>query len=125
VRALLGERRLNYLGYSYGTWLGAKYGALFPSRAGRLVLDSSVNWQGRLQAAFEDFPRIGQRQFDEVYLPWIVRTHPEHIGRTTDEARATWERVRARYVDQGMAADSYDSLFVGMGSELRWLLATL
>lgn len=124
VRALLGESRLNYLGYSYGSWLGAKYASLFPGRTGRIVLDSSVDWQGRLQAAFEDFPRIDQRQFDEVYLPWIVRNLPEGIGDNVADARATWENVRAYYADAGVSPDAFDRMFVGMGSELQWLLAS-
>ncbi|GCD97911.1 tripeptidyl aminopeptidase [Embleya hyalina] len=43
IRAVLGERRINYVGYSYGTYLGAVYGSLFPSRLDRSVLDSSVH----------------------------------------------------------------------------------
>ncbi|MFI2298351.1 alpha/beta fold hydrolase [Actinacidiphila glaucinigra] len=43
VRALLGDERLHYLGYSYGTYLGATYAELFPSRVGRLVLDGAID----------------------------------------------------------------------------------
>ncbi|WP_431958824.1 alpha/beta hydrolase [Actinacidiphila sp. bgisy160] len=43
VRALLGDERLHYLGYSYGTYLGATYADLFPSRVGRMVLDGVVD----------------------------------------------------------------------------------
>ncbi|MFF7210692.1 alpha/beta hydrolase [Streptomyces sp. NPDC008238] len=43
VRALLGDERLHYLGYSYGTYLGATYAELFPSRVGRMVLDGAVD----------------------------------------------------------------------------------
>ncbi|OMH37575.1 alpha/beta hydrolase [Tersicoccus sp. Bi-70] len=43
IRAVLGETTLNYLGYSYGTQLGATFADLFPARAGRLVLDGAVD----------------------------------------------------------------------------------
>ncbi|MGV9308060.1 alpha/beta hydrolase [Nonomuraea sp. NPDC003727] len=43
LRGVLGDTRLHYLGYSYGTLLGAVYADLFPSRTGRLVLDSAVD----------------------------------------------------------------------------------
>lgn len=43
VRAVLGEEELDYLGYSYGTMLGAVYADLFPSRVGRLVLDGALD----------------------------------------------------------------------------------
>ncbi|MFB8145468.1 alpha/beta hydrolase [Microbacterium sp. NPDC056003] len=43
LRAVLGDRELNYLGYSYGTFLGATYAKLFPEKVGRLVLDGAVD----------------------------------------------------------------------------------
>ncbi|QNA73560.1 alpha/beta hydrolase [Streptomyces sp. So13.3] len=39
MRAALGDEKLDYLGFSYGTKLGAVYAHQFPDRAGRLVLD--------------------------------------------------------------------------------------
>lgn len=43
LRAILGDTQLNYLGYSYGTFLGATYAELFPEKAGRLVLDGAID----------------------------------------------------------------------------------
>ncbi len=43
LRAVLGDDALTYLGYSYGTDLGATYAALFPERVGRLVLDGALD----------------------------------------------------------------------------------
>jgi pimeloyl-ACP methyl ester carboxylesterase len=43
LRAVLGDKKLNYLGYSYGTFLGATYAELFPKNVGRLVLDGAVD----------------------------------------------------------------------------------
>ena len=43
LRAALGDEALTYLGFSYGTELGATYAALFPERAGRLVLDGALD----------------------------------------------------------------------------------
>ena len=43
LRAVLGDPQLNYLGYSYGTFLGATYAKLYPERVGRLVLDGAVD----------------------------------------------------------------------------------
>ena len=37
LRAVLGDTQLHYLGYSYGTQLGATYASLFPQRVGRVV----------------------------------------------------------------------------------------
>ena len=43
IRALLGDTELHYLGYSYGTYLGSVYAALFPEKVGRMVLDGAVD----------------------------------------------------------------------------------
>ncbi|MFI9360423.1 alpha/beta hydrolase [Kitasatospora sp. NPDC053057] len=43
LRALLGDERLNFVGKSYGTFLGATYAGLFPSRVGRVVLDGAMD----------------------------------------------------------------------------------
>jgi pimeloyl-ACP methyl ester carboxylesterase len=56
LRAVLGDRKLTYLGYSYGTFLGATYAENFPERTGRLVLtghsirrSATPRWQRRTQ----------------------------------------------------------------------------
>lgn len=48
LRHLSGDDEMHYLGYSYGTMLGATYATLFPERVGRMILDSAsaANWAG-------------------------------------------------------------------------------
>ncbi|WP_146364220.1 alpha/beta hydrolase [Arthrobacter yangruifuii] len=43
LRAVVGDEKLNYLGFSYGTYLGATYAELFPEKTGRLVLDGALD----------------------------------------------------------------------------------
>ncbi|MEY4582180.1 MAG: hypothetical protein RL701_6883 [Pseudomonadota bacterium] len=43
VRAALGDAKLTYLGFSYGTALGARYADLFPQRVRALVLDGALD----------------------------------------------------------------------------------
>ncbi|MEU4092210.1 alpha/beta hydrolase [Streptomyces sp. NPDC026673] len=43
MRALVGDGRLHFLGFSYGTYLGATYAELFPSHVGRMVLDGGMD----------------------------------------------------------------------------------
>lgn len=43
LRRAVGARRLDYLGVSYGTYLGATYANLFPRTVGAMVLDGNVN----------------------------------------------------------------------------------
>jgi pimeloyl-ACP methyl ester carboxylesterase len=50
IRAVLGEEKISFVGYAFGTVLGAAYGTLFPERLDRSVLDSCVHpdwtWRG-------------------------------------------------------------------------------
>ena len=43
LRELLGDEKLNWLGKSYGTFLGATYADLFPERVGRMLLDGAID----------------------------------------------------------------------------------
>lgn len=45
LRQLMGDEKMHYLGYSYGTMLGATYSTLFPERVGRMALDSAEGAQ--------------------------------------------------------------------------------
>jgi pimeloyl-ACP methyl ester carboxylesterase len=47
LRAVLGDKKLNYLGYSYGAYLGTVYAGLYPKNVGRMVFDGPENpWSG-------------------------------------------------------------------------------
>ena len=43
VRAALGEAKLNYVGYSYGTMMGQQYAELFPRRIRAMVNDGNLD----------------------------------------------------------------------------------
>ncbi|CAB4341770.1 unannotated protein [freshwater metagenome] len=43
LRAALGDTKLNWLGKSYGTLLGATYASLFPQNVGRMLLDGAID----------------------------------------------------------------------------------
>ncbi|MET7679045.1 alpha/beta hydrolase [Streptomyces sp. NPDC005423] len=75
LRAVLGDRRLAYVGASYGTFLGATYAGLFPDRVGRVVLDGAMDpslparrmnldQTAGFETAFQSFARDCVRQTD-------------------------------------------------------------
>lgn len=43
LRRVLGDEKLTYLGYSYGTFLGARYAQKYPDKVRAMVLDGAVN----------------------------------------------------------------------------------
>ncbi|MEV5882072.1 alpha/beta hydrolase [Streptomyces sp. NPDC052020] len=95
IRAALGAPEISYVGYSYGTYLGAVYAKLFPHRVRRMVLDSVVDPAG---VWYED--NLGQnRAFDDrhrAFLAWVAR-HDATYRLGTDPARVEdrWYAMRA------------------------------
>lgn len=77
LRAALGEEQLNYLGYSYGTYLGATYAEAYPKRVGRMVLDSAISPRIGL-----DDLLAGQAQGFEESVTEFVRACQEDGGST-------------------------------------------
>lgn len=77
LREDLGQAKLNYLGVSYGTYLGATYANLFPREVGRMVLDGNtapeaVANHGRPNAALSLSLRLGQdRSVTEVLAAFL------------------------------------------------------
>ena len=61
VRTAVGDAKLTYLGYSYGTLLGATYAQLYPRNIRALVLDGAVNpaedFVGRFESQAKGFER--------------------------------------------------------------------
>lgn len=43
IRAVFGDEKIKYLGFSYGTFLGTMYAQLFPERVGSMVLDGAID----------------------------------------------------------------------------------
>jgi len=73
IRAALGEERLTYFGFSYGTYIGALYADAFPDRVRAMVLDGAVD----PSLSFEEVARDQARGFDaalEAFLEHCART---------------------------------------------------
>ncbi|MCP2096656.1 MULTISPECIES: alpha/beta hydrolase [Actinosynnema] len=95
VRAALGERKVSYLGYSYGTYLGAVYSTLFPNRAERVVIDSSLGAQGWDIEATRAYGRGVEDTFPD-FAKWAA-AHPEHnLGATPEQVRAKYFELAER-----------------------------
>ncbi|MFD9302108.1 alpha/beta hydrolase [Streptomyces sp. NPDC060048] len=91
LRQALGEPKLNYLGFSYGSRLGAVYAALFPQRTGRMVLDGVDNLTGSLAERALATARARQRALGS-FLTWCAQRKGCVYG---TDAHAADERVAA------------------------------
>ncbi|MBB5937105.1 alpha/beta hydrolase [Streptomyces zagrosensis] len=97
IRAALGEKRLNFIGVSYGTYLGGVYATLFPTHVRRMVVDSVVNpsqekiWY---QANLDQDVAFEMRWTD--WKKWVARYDSVyHIGNTPAKVQRQWEKLRA------------------------------
>ncbi|MET7698285.1 alpha/beta hydrolase [Streptomyces sp. NPDC005485] len=97
IRAALGEKKLNYLGVSYGTYLGAVYGTLFPKHVRRMVVDSVVDpsreniWY---QANLEQDIAFEGRWKD--WEDWVAKNDAAfHLGDTRGKVQEQWLKLRA------------------------------
>ena len=83
LRAILGDEQLNYLGYSYGTFLGATYADLYPDKVGRLVLDGAID-PSASDAEVTQAQAVGFEQALRAYLEdCLTGTTARSTGRST------------------------------------------
>jgi pimeloyl-ACP methyl ester carboxylesterase len=89
IRIALGERKLNYLGISWGTALGAHYRTLFANRVGRLVIDSPVTPDFRWDQMYDDL--VAARQANHVrFTTWVASNHEVYgLGATARQVQQT------------------------------------
>ncbi len=73
IRAAVGDEKLTYLGYSYGTLLGATYAQLFPTKVRALVLDGAVDPQQGLVEGSETQAKGFERAFTN-FTRWCQNT---------------------------------------------------
>jgi len=95
LRAALGDKKLTYYGASYGTYLGAKYAQLFPTRIRAMVLDGAVNPAD--DTVTTDI--VQSRGFEtnlNDFLAWCVRRGGCPLGSSTADAQRGLDRLEAK-----------------------------
>ncbi|MGX1032384.1 alpha/beta hydrolase [Streptomyces sp. SAI-097] len=111
MRRALGDDRLNYLGFSYGTRLGAVYAARFPDKVGRMVLDGvdtltePLTEQGLAGAR-------GQQTALENFLDWCVEDIACPFGQDARNAREQVGRLVAS-LDSDPVPSAFGEPFTG------------
>ncbi|MGW7191050.1 alpha/beta hydrolase [Streptomyces sp. NPDC054838] len=97
LRAALGEPELNFLGASYGTYLGAVYATRYPGHLRRMVFDSAVDpdphrvWY---RNNLDQGPGFERRWYD--FRAWAARHHAAYgLGSTAEAVLGAYERVRS------------------------------
>ena len=120
LRAAVGDEKLTYLGFSYGTLLGATYAQLFPKNVRALVLDGAVDPTEDFVSGSEQQAKGFERAFTN-FTTWCAQNAakcpiaPDARGAVTDAlAKAKVSPVTGS--DGREATDGW--VFVGLISSL-------
>lgn len=99
LRAVLGDQKLTYVGFSYGTSIGTVYAEQFPENVRALILDgaidpnedpatSAINQGAAFQSAFED------------YAAWCAKQTVCVLGRDPSKATAVYQSLVRPLLDK-------------------------
>ncbi|MGH7534510.1 MAG: alpha/beta fold hydrolase, partial [Gemmatimonadales bacterium] len=94
IRVALGEDRIGYYGFSYGTFIGQAYATMYPNRVRRMVLDGNLppNYPG-----YGDGGRAQMASFQYVlgqFFGWIAQNAEVYgLGKTAGEVVAAYEKT--------------------------------
>jgi len=91
IRAAVGDEKLTYLGFSYGTLLGAVYAQLYPQRVRAMVLDGAVDAEQDAIAASRAQAAGFEQAFDN-FAAWC-EAHPDRCPQAPDARRAVTEAL--------------------------------
>ncbi|MFB6722800.1 alpha/beta hydrolase [Kribbella sp. NPDC056345] len=95
IRIALGRDKIDYLGYSYGSKLGATYATMFPQHTGRMILNSVVDpLVSTYRTGYEQDPALQARV--QAMFRWIAeRDKTYHLGKTAKAVQAVWDKLRS------------------------------
>ncbi|MGW8377167.1 alpha/beta hydrolase [Streptomyces sp. ODS28] len=98
LRAALGQRKLDFMGASWGTYLGSVYATLFPRHVGRMVLDSVVDPRREkvwYRSNLEQNPAFERRWND--WKRWVAKHHDAYgLGDSAQAVQRSYDEVRSR-----------------------------
>jgi pimeloyl-ACP methyl ester carboxylesterase len=127
LRAALGERQLTYYGASYGTYLGAKYAQLFPTRIRAMVLDGALDPSQSATAENRVQANGFQTDLDDFLTSCTSKPNCP-LGATTAAAQSTLHAFEARITQHPIAVGTrtlgpgefFEGLASGLYSPTDW-----
>jgi pimeloyl-ACP methyl ester carboxylesterase len=115
LRRAVGDSKMSYLGFSYGSFIGNTYASLFPNNIRALVIDGVLDpalWSSGWQIA--DDRTNTAKEFDEMLRLCDAAGTSCAFHSPTQTAKARWEAladsVRAKPVKVGDDEVNYDGL---------------
>ena len=126
VRQALGEEKLTYFGYSYGTILGAVYADLFPDRVRAIVLDgaadASLSTDVYAEQQARGFENALQRFLDDCRARQCIAANRDDPGAAIDELlrRARAAPIAARAERPAGAGEVMLAILNSLYSDRDW-----
>ena len=129
LRRALGEKQINFYGFSYGTYIAQTYATRYPTRMRRMVLDGDVDPAG---AGYGDGARAQSIAFERViqeYFAWVAKYHSTYrLGRTAEKVEINYyaQEDALRVAPVGPIGPSeWSDVFLFAGySETNWPYVT-
>lgn len=124
LRIALGAEKINYLGFSYGTYLGSVYATMYPTHVRRMLLDGNVDpklvWYKAQLSQDKAFERTATEFFG-----WIAKHNKTYnLGASATAVRAKYDAVIAeltRIRQNGIGANEWTDTFLNaMYAEFLW-----
>ncbi|MDQ4105255.1 MAG: alpha/beta hydrolase [Actinomycetota bacterium] len=93
MRSALGDEKLSYLGYSYGTRIGTSYAEQFPGNVRAMVLDGALDTNENLVESLVNQGAGFQLSFD-AFVGWCLTQPPCWLGTTPkDQANQRFQQL--------------------------------
>ncbi|KAI8940241.1 hypothetical protein NX059_003943 [Plenodomus lindquistii] len=92
-----GEAKLQYWGFSYGTFLGTTFASMFPDRVGRVVLDGVVSVNDYMNSLGNGSLTDGEKAMDSFYT-FCHNAGPSGCALATPGGNATTVKDRAQKI---------------------------
>ncbi|WP_346927360.1 alpha/beta hydrolase [uncultured Arthrobacter sp.] len=119
LRGVLNDSKLNYLGYSYGTFLGSTYASLFPDNVGRMVLDGAMD----PSLSYEELTSGQAKAFEKAIMAYVTHclansgcplsgTPEEAVGQIQDVIKAVEADPRSAKDGRTVNASTFVSGFI-------------
>ncbi|XGP73655.1 alpha/beta hydrolase [Actinokineospora auranticolor] len=90
LRSALGEEKLSYLGYSYGTRIGTTYAEAFPGNVRAMVLDGALDPDQDSVDELVAQARGFQSAFDD-FVAWCAQRQDCALGRDATRAQTAYQ----------------------------------
>ncbi|WP_307868108.1 alpha/beta hydrolase [Umezawaea beigongshangensis] len=116
MRSALGDEKLSYVGYSYGTRIGSQYAEAFPGNVRALVLDGAVD---PTQSQVDSLVAQGagfQKAFD-AFAAWCAQRQDCAVGDDPAKANDVFRQLTLPLIDRPVDVEdrklSYDDAITG------------